>query len=308
MMQDSGIQLLLTQSPLLERLQDGLAVPYLCLDQAPVWLAGMAQGNPPERSSAENLAYVMYTSGSTGRPKGVGITHNALSQHARATASHFNMTAADRGLQFSTFNFDAFVEQLYPALIRGASVVIRGKALWDSETFYRELIEQGISIVDLSTAYWFMLGKDFAAKGPRDFGRLRQLNLGGEAMPAEGVAAWKQAGLKHACLLNTYGPTEATVSATAHDCGAYLKGTEPLPAVIPLGKALPGRSIYLLDSSGNLPLNGVIGELMIGGDLLARGYHDRPGLTPSVSFPIRSAAMVGACIAPAIWPAMTPKA
>ncbi|WP_445495232.1 amino acid adenylation domain-containing protein, partial [Pseudomonas sp. 8(2025)] len=279
MMQDSGIQLLLTQSPLLERLQDGLAVPYLCLDQAPVWLAGMAQGNPPERSSAENLAYVMYTSGSTGRPKGVGITHNALSQHARATASHFNMTAADRGLQFSTFNFDAFVEQLYPALIRGASVVIRGKALWDSETFYRELIEQGISIVDLSTAYWFMLGKDFAAKGPRDFGRLRQLNLGGEAMPAEGVAAWKQAGLKHACLLNTYGPTEATVSATAHDCGAYLKGTEPLPAVIPLGKALPGRSIYLLDSSGNLPLNGVIGELMIGGDLLARGYHDRPGLT-----------------------------
>ncbi|MGR4043979.1 condensation domain-containing protein, partial [Pseudomonas sp. 910_21] len=279
MMQDSGIQLLLTQSPLLERLQDGLVVPYLCLDQAPVWLAGMAQGNPPERSSAENLAYVMYTSGSTGRPKGVGITHNALSQHARATASYFNMTATDRGLQFSTFNFDAFVEQLYPALIRGASVVIRGKELWDSETFYRELIEQGISIVDLSTAYWFMLGKDFAAKGPRDFGRLRQLNLGGEAMPAEGVAAWKQAGLKHACLLNTYGPTEATVSATAHDCGAYLKGTEPLPAVIPLGKALPGRSIYLLDNSGNLPLNGVIGELMIGGDLLARGYHDRPGLT-----------------------------
>ncbi|MGE8415760.1 MAG: amino acid adenylation domain-containing protein, partial [Pseudomonas sp.] len=279
MMQDSGIQLLLTQSPLLERLQDGLAVPYLCLDQAPAWLAGMAQGNPPERSSAENLAYVMYTSGSTGRPKGVGITHNALSQHARATASHFNMTAADRGLQFSTFNFDAFVEQLYPALIRGASVVIRGKALWDSETFYRELIEQGISIVDLSTAYWFMLGKDFAAKGPRDFGRLRQLNLGGEAMPAEGVAAWKQAGLKHACLLNTYGPTEATVSATAHDCGAYLDGAQPMPAVIPLGKALPGRSIYLLDNSGNLPLNGVIGELMIGGDLLARGYHDRPGLT-----------------------------
>ncbi|PYB95761.1 non-ribosomal peptide synthetase, partial [Pseudomonas protegens] len=279
MMQDSGIQLLLTQTPLLERLQDGRAVPYLCLDQGSVWLAGTAQGNPGERSSAENLAYVMYTSGSTGRPKGVGITHNALSQHARATARYFNMTAADRGLQFSTFNFDAFVEQLYPALICGASVVIRGKELWDSETFYRELIEQGISIVDLSTAYWFMLGKDFAAKEPRDFGRLRQLNLGGEAMPAEGVAAWKQAGLDQVCLLNTYGPTETTVSATAHDCGAYLTGAEPMPAVIPLGKALPGRSIYLLDNSGNLPLNGVIGELMIGGDLLARGYHNRPGLT-----------------------------
>uniref|UniRef100_UPI002361F814 non-ribosomal peptide synthetase n=1 Tax=Pseudomonas sp. SBT1-2 TaxID=3027852 RepID=UPI002361F814 len=279
MMQDSGIQLLLTQAPLLERLRAGVEVPHLCLDQGHEWLAGADRGNPVQRSNPENLAYVMYTSGSTGRPKGVSITHNALSQHARAARDYFKMTAEDRGLQFSTFNFDAFVEQLYPALICGASVVIRGKALWDSETFYRELIGQGISIVDLSTAYWFMLGKDFAAKGPRDFGRLRQLNLGGEAMPAEGVAAWKQAGLTDACLLNTYGPTETTVSATAHDCEAYLSGAEPLPAVIPLGKALPGRSIYLLDNSGNLPLNGVVGELMIGGELLARGYHDRPGLT-----------------------------
>ncbi|KAF0865635.1 non-ribosomal peptide synthase/polyketide synthase [Pseudomonas sp. LD120] len=279
MMQDSGIQLLLTQTPLLDRLAIPDQLMHLCLDQRQVWSAAEAVGNPPSRSDADNLAYVMYTSGSTGRPKGVGISHNALSQHARATARYFNMTAADRGLQFSTFNFDAFVEQLYPALICGASVVIRGKALWDSETFYRELIEQGISIVDLSTAYWFMLGKDYAAKPPRDFGRLRQLNLGGEAMAAEGVAAWKKAGLSQACLLNTYGPTEATVSVATHDCTRYLKGDEPLPSMIPLGRALPGRAIYLLDTSGQLPLPGAIGELMIGGDLLARGYHERPGLT-----------------------------
>ncbi|WP_443692076.1 amino acid adenylation domain-containing protein [Pseudomonas protegens] len=277
MMQDSGIQLLLTQSPLLERLRDGVEVPHLCLDQQ--GLDGYSLNNPAPRAQADNLAYVMYTSGSTGRPKGVDISHRALTQHAQVSRDYFNMSAADRGLQFSTFNFDAFVEQLYPALICGASVVIRGKALWDSETFYRELIEQGISIVDLSTAYWFMLGKDFASREPRDFGRLRQLNLGGEAMPAEGVAAWKKAGLKHACLLNTYGPTEATVSVTAHDCSRYLQDGQALPSQMPLGKGLPGRSIYLLDNSGNLTLSGATGELMIGGELLARGYHDRPGLT-----------------------------
>ncbi|MFJ2338947.1 amino acid adenylation domain-containing protein [Pseudomonas protegens] len=277
MMQDSGIQLLLTQSPLLERLRDGVEVPHLCLDQQ--GLDGYPLNNPAPRAQADNLAYVMYTSGSTGRPKGVDISHRALTQHAQVSRDYFNMSAADRGLQFSTFNFDAFVEQLYPALICGASVVIRGKALWDSETFYRELIEQGISIVDLSTAYWFMLGKDFASREPRDFGRLRQLNLGGEAMPAEGVAAWKKAGLKHACLLNTYGPTEATVSVTAHDCSRYLQDGQALPSQMPLGKGLPGRSIYLLDNSGNLTLSGATGELMIGGELLARGYHDRPGLT-----------------------------
>ncbi|KAF0865633.1 non-ribosomal peptide synthase/polyketide synthase [Pseudomonas sp. LD120] len=277
MMQDSGIQLLLTQSPLLERLRDGVEVPRLCLDQQ--GLDGYCLGNPPPQAQGANLAYVMYTSGSTGRPKGVDISHSALSQHAQVSRDCFNMSSADRGLQFSTFNFDAFVEQLYPALICGASVVIRGKALWDSETFYRELIEQGISIVDLSTAYWFMLGKDFAAREPRDFGRLRQLNLGGEAMPAEGVAAWKQAGLDQVCLLNTYGPTEATVSVTAHDCSRYLQDGETLPSQMPLGKGLPGRSIYLLDNSGNLTLSGATGELMIGGELLARGYHNRPGLT-----------------------------
>ncbi|WMN15882.1 amino acid adenylation domain-containing protein [Pseudomonas piscis] len=279
MMQDSGIQLLLTQSPLLERLRGAVEIPHLCLDPYQQGLEGYSLDNPSPRAQADNLAYVMYTSGSTGRPKGVGISHSALSQHAQVSRDYFNMSAADRGLQFSTFNFDAFVEQLYPALICGASVVIRGKELWDSETFYRELIEQGISIVDLSTAYWFMLGKDFAAGEPRDFGRLRQLNLGGEAMAAEGVAAWKKAGLKHACLLNTYGPTEATVSVTAHDCSRYLQDDQALPSQIPLGKGLPGRSIYLLDNSGNLTLSGATGELMIGGGLLARGYHDRPGLT-----------------------------
>jgi non-ribosomal peptide synthetase component F len=98
-------------------------------------------------------------------------------------------------------------------------------------------------------------------------------------MPAEGVAAWKKAGLKHACLLNTYGPTEATVSVTAHDCSRYLQDGQALPSQMPLGKGLPGRSIYLLDNSGNLTLSGATGELMIGGELLARGYHDRPGLT-----------------------------
>jgi len=279
MMQDSGIQLLLTQAPLLERLLEGIDVAYLCLDAQPHAFDAYPHGNPEQRAHADNLAYVMYTSGSTGRPKGVGISHSALSQHAQVSVSHFNMSAEDRGLQFSTFNFDAFVEQLYPALICGASVVVRGKALWDSETFYRELIDKGISIVDLSTAYWFMLGKDFAARPPRDFGRLRQLNLGGEAMPAEGVAAWKKAGLKQVCLLNTYGPTEATVSVTAHDCSHYLQGEAALPSQIPLGKGLPGRAIYLLDNSANLTLAGATGELMIGGELLARGYHERPGLT-----------------------------
>jgi amino acid adenylation domain-containing protein/non-ribosomal peptide synthase protein (TIGR01720 family) len=278
MMVDSSIQLLLTQSHLQE-LPIPETIQSLYIDQGDDWLEHYKENNLDNLTQSGNLAYVIYTSGSTGRPKGVAISHEALSQHAYVSLGFFNLKADDRILQFATLNFDGFVEQLYPALICGASVVIRGKDIWDSETFYQELISKDISVVDLTTAYWFMLAQDFATKGPRDYGRLHQVHSGGEAMPPEGVTAWKQAGLEHVHLLNTYGPTEATVTVCAHDCADYLSGKKQLPTLMPIGKVLPGRTIYLLDDSGQIVTNGIIGELAIGGELLARGYFSRPTLT-----------------------------
>ncbi|WP_449434133.1 amino acid adenylation domain-containing protein [Pseudomonas putida] len=277
MIEDSGLAVLLTQHSLSEQLPLPASVTRLCLDQT--MDTGNAE-NPQLFIEPATLAYVMYTSGSTGRPKGVAITQGALSQHAQVSLGFFNLKACDRILQFATFNFDGFVEQLYPALICGASVVVRGPELWDSERFYRELIGNDISVVDVTTAYWFMLAKDFAERGPRDYGRLQQFHAGGEAMPPEGLVAWKAAGLAHVKLLNTYGPTEATVTVTAHDCAPYLgEAAQALPALMPIGEVLAGRSIHLLDNSGGTVLNGAVGELMIGGGLLARGYHQRPALT-----------------------------
>ncbi|MCY1401851.1 Linear gramicidin synthase subunit D [compost metagenome] len=278
MIEDSGTQLILTHSHLRERLAIPESVGHLCLDQAVDW-AELDAGNLANRVEAENLAYVMFTSGSTGRPKGVGISQAALSKHAYVSLGFFNLEPHDRILQFSTFNFDGFVEQLYPALICGASVVLRGTEIWDSETFYRELISKQISVVDLTTAYWNLLARDFAASGPRDYGVLKQVHAGGEAMPPEGLAAWQQAGLGHVRLLNTYGPTEATVTVTTLDCSDYVSGAKPTPSTLPIGTVLPGRSIYLLDDSAAPAPIGVVGELVIGGELLARGYFNRPGLT-----------------------------
>jgi non-ribosomal peptide synthetase component F/acyl carrier protein len=80
-------------------------------------------------------------------------------------------------------------------------------------------------------------------------------------------------------LLNTYGPTEATVTASVQDCQAWASGARPLPVQMPIGQALSGRAFYLLDRDGNLAPPGVPGELCIGGELLARGYHGRPALS-----------------------------
>ncbi|ONH53354.1 non-ribosomal peptide synthetase [Pseudomonas cedrina subsp. cedrina] len=279
MIEDSGLQLLLTQQGLLERLPISAGLALICLEAAPDWLAEYPDSNPWARAFPANLAYLMFTSGSTGRPKGVGIDQASLARHVEVFIELFELTPTDRVLQFGTFNFDGFVEQLYPALCCGAAVVVRGGELWDSDTFYNQLIEHEISVVDLTTAYWHLIARDFAERGVRDYGLLRQVHAGGEAMPPEGLACWREAGLGHVRLLNTYGPTEATVTVTALDCAGYVDGSEAVTQMMPIGRVLDGRAIYLLDASLNLVPVGVAGELVIGGPLLARGYFNRAALT-----------------------------
>ncbi|MFG8726246.1 non-ribosomal peptide synthase/polyketide synthase [Pseudomonas aeruginosa] len=284
MIEDSGIALLLSQSHLLQRLPAAAGIACLALDQARDWQDRPAS-DPQLRAHPQNLAYVMFTSGSTGRPKGVGISRESLSRHTHVSLEFFGIGPDDRVLQFSTFNFDGFVEQLYPPLACGASVVLRGTEIWDSETLYREIVERRITTVDLTTAYWNMLAKDFANQGVRDYGALRQVHAGGEAMPPESLVAWKAAGLEHVRLLNTYGPTEATVTVTTLDCAPYVDGSKAIPATMPIGKVLPGRAIYLLDDAGQPAPVGAVGELVIGAELLARGYFKRPDLTAARFIP-----------------------
>ncbi|EIU1687943.1 TPA: amino acid adenylation domain-containing protein [Pseudomonas aeruginosa] len=284
MIEDSGIALLLSQSHLLQRLPAASGIACLALDQARDWQDRPAS-DPQLRAHPQNLAYVMFTSGSTGRPKGVGISRESLSRHTHVSLAFFGIGPDDRVLQFSTFNFDGFVEQLYPPLACGASVVLRGTEIWDSETLYREIVERRITTVDLTTAYWNMLAKDFANQGVRDYGALRQVHAGGEAMPPESLVAWKAAGLEHVRLLNTYGPTEATVTVTTLDCAPYVDGSKAIPATMPIGKVLPGRAIYLLDDAGQPAPVGAVGELVIGAELLARGYFKRPDLTAARFIP-----------------------
>jgi amino acid adenylation domain-containing protein/non-ribosomal peptide synthase protein (TIGR01720 family) len=227
----------------------------------------------------DNVAYVIYTSGSTGKPKGVAVSHQALARHAWIGSGFFGLNSADRMLQFATLNFDGFIEQVFPPLSVGAAIVLRGPELWDTEVFHRQVIEYGVTVADLTTAYWLLLAQDFARMAPVDMARLRQVNVGGEAMPPEGIKAWRDAGLSHIKLLNTYGPTEATVTASVLDCTPFAQGHKPLPRQMPIGHALGGRMLRVLDAQLNPVPAGVVGELVIGGDLLARGYAHRPALT-----------------------------
>ncbi|MGH8451057.1 amino acid adenylation domain-containing protein, partial [Pseudomonas sp.] len=278
MLDDSAVQWVLTQSHLRTRLPLSAQLSTLDIDLADAQLVSFSDENPSLAFEPQSLAYVIYTSGSTGKPKGVAINHAALSEFAGIAADYSCLVPGDRVLQFATLNFDGFVEQLYPALTLGASVVLRGPQLWDGAELYRQIIAQGITLADLPTAYWKLFLQDCLAAGPRPYGALRQIHIGGEAMPLDGPQLWQRAGLGHVRLLNTYGPTEATVVSSVLDCtdvNAMVGVTAS-----PIGRALPGRGLYVLDGDLNLLPSGAVGELYIASASgLARAYLQRPGLT-----------------------------
>lgn len=277
MIEDSGIRLLLTRRGADVALPSHPSVQVIALEELD--LAGAPSQAPTAVLNGDNLAYVIYTSGSTGRPKGVAVAHRALVEHVQLSAVFSGLTPRDRMLQFATLNFDGFIEQLFPPLIVGAAIVLRGPALWSHDEFLRTVRERRITIADLPTAYWFTLIQSFAQAGERDYGSLREVHIGGEAMPAEAVPVWIAAGLGHVKLLNTYGPTEAVVVASIFDCAPYIDGARDVPARMPIGQPLPGRSLHVLDADLRPAPAGVAGELHIGGALLARGYLGRASLS-----------------------------
>ncbi|PRA33148.1 non-ribosomal peptide synthetase [Pseudomonas poae] len=276
MLADSGVQLLVIQDALRERLEIAPHIHTLNLHDG---LQAYSSANPSPLATAQNLAYVIYTSGSTGQPKGVAIAHAALAEFCRIAADYSQLSADDRVLQFATFSFDGFVEQFYPTLCLGARVVLRDAAVWDTGRFYDEVLRHGITVADLPAAYWHLFALDCAAAGPRTYGNLRQIHVGGEAMSAEGLRHWQAVGMGAVRLLNTYGPTEATVVSSTQVCD-----TLNLDALsehgIPIGRPLPGRALHVLDKDFGLATVQNLGELYIGGHAgLARAYHNRPALT-----------------------------
>ena len=230
------------------------------------------------QSLTDALAYVIYTSGSTGQPKGVMVPHSSLVNHALSSAAEFELTSKDRILQFASLNFDASVEEIFPCLAHGGTLVLKTQGMLGSlEAFWQSSREQGITILDLPTAYWHELATTVFTEQLELPPALRLVIIGGEAARPEIVNMWRKYVGNRIRLLNTYGPTEATVVTTTCDLTPAPDG-EPLP-VIPIGKPRLNTTVDLLDRHGERILPGSYGEIFIGGFGVARGYLGRPDLT-----------------------------
>jgi amino acid adenylation domain-containing protein len=219
---------------------------------------------------SDSLALLIYTSGSTGVPKGVMVEHRQLGRQIESLRSLYAITAHDRVLQFSATSFDTSVEEIFCALTGGATLVLRTDAwLADAAEFWRLCAASKISVVDLPTRYWKMLAESAEADIPAC---VRLVIIGGEAVDRGALAAWFSRGDRPR-LLNTYGPTEATIVATAHAPAADLGDWRSI------GRPVGHNRVYVLDAHRQPVPLGTIGEVYISGAGVARGYFARPDLT-----------------------------
>jgi amino acid adenylation domain-containing protein/FkbH-like protein len=272
MLADSRAGLLLTRTAVVSDLKSE-GVKVLCLDDAAH--AGSVNAasaeNPSSASTPENLAYVIYTSGSTGQPKGVEITQRSLLNHNFAVGRSYQLRAEDRVLQFSPISFDISVEEIFPSLLHGCTIVLRDDEMLTSTTRFMEFAtRERLSVLNLPTAYWHEL-VDYlqTALMPQS---VRLVIIGGEKASDEAWRRWKFRVGEAVKLINTYGPTEATVIATLH---AARLDDETLP----IGKPLPNVETAILDTNLKPVAMGETGELFIGGLGVARGYLNRSELT-----------------------------
>jgi len=206
-------------------------------------------------ANPDNAAYVISTSGSTGKPKIVVVPHAAFCSGAKGQATASGIGPGSRILQFASFAFDVSIMETFTSLIYGACVCMPSEVA--RSTKIADLINS------LQITWAFLTPSVIKTINPEEVCGLKTLILGGEAVLQSNIEIWSE----NLQLMNGYGPSECSVAATVNP--AITKNTNPAN----IGRAIGGRC-WIVDAHDHnklLPV-GVIGELLVQGPILARGY------------------------------------
>ncbi|MGB5978790.1 MAG: amino acid adenylation domain-containing protein [Cyclobacteriaceae bacterium] len=225
---------------------------------------GYTVSNPGLSLDSGSTAYIIYTSGSTGTPKGVSVPHRPVLNLVFNQKEQFEINEDDNILWFSNVVFDASVEQLWSALLSGATIVpIDEKVLTDGPRFGRYIADQKITHLDVTPSFLENIHHDFHPD-------LKRIIVGGEACNPATVRRLA----KKYTVCNAYGPTEATITSLTYS----TDNSTELSDRIPIGRPVQNSRAYVLGEHLELLPSGAPGELFIGGECLTKGYLNNPVL------------------------------
>ena len=267
MLQDSGVNVLLTQSKLRNLLAE-FAGPVICLDTDWPAISAESHSNPEHLTTPDNLIYTMYTSGSTGRPKGTAVPHRGVVRLVRNT-NYAEFGSDQVFLQLAPISFDASTLEIWGSLLHGARLEIMPPETPSFEILGETIVQRGVTVLWL-TAGLFHQMVDHQLYALQS---VRQLLVGGDVLSPPHVKRLleQNTGMR---LINGYGPTENTTFTCCYSIPqSFARDT------VPIGAAIANTQVYILDGDMQLVPTGLSGELYTGGDGLARGYLNRPELT-----------------------------
>jgi len=269
MFQDTGLKVVLTQRKFSIDIAlgaVGMPLEILLLDQDQAWQKHRSQWDPKSYEPAlSDLAYVIYTSGSTGVPKGVMVEHRGLINLVRAAMSVMRISTTSRLIQFSSFSFDVAVWEIFSTLGGGGTLILGTREdILPGRALASFLARNRVTVLCIPPS---LLPTIQAAK--EDLSWLDTVVACAEFCPVAVARAWYSPTRR---FVNAYGPTEITVCATTFEF--HGEGDS-----VPIGKALPGVTTYVVDEQMNRLPPGEVGELYIGGEGVARGYLGKPERT-----------------------------
>ena len=287
---DARVRFVVTESALRDVLPAAVET-VIILDNDRSWIAAQSADRLPPIATPSNLAYVISTSGSLGQPKGVAVTHASLSSVFEAWERVYGLdTPGTRHLQMANFAFDVFTGDWARALGSGGTLVFCPReTLLDAPALYDLMVRSRIDCAEFVPTVIENLIPYLEASG-RSLDFLRLLVVGSDLWHTGEYHRLRRLAGPGPRIVNSYGLTEATIDSTFFEFepspeGPRTDSTDPPSRPMPIGRALPGTRVYVLDRNLEpLPI-GVPGELHVGGPGLARGYHHRPALTAAAFVP-----------------------
>jgi amino acid adenylation domain-containing protein len=263
MLDDSGAKFLITTQTVSTRLRSKATV--LIQDDLFLNLSEFSEQPISVEVKPQDIVYLLYTSGSTGKPKGVAVTHKSLVNLLYSVLDKPGIKEADTLISITTISFDIAMVELFAPLLKGAKLIVTNEeTAKDTRLLLDVMKDEAVTMMQATPATWQML----LDSGWEEHLPIRALSTG-EALP---LALAKKILKRVDELWNLYGPTETTIWSAM----TQINKTDEL---IPIGCPLANTQLYIVNDQLNLVAPGIVGELCIAGDGVAKGYWKRPDLT-----------------------------